>query len=436
MAATEANIEKAVQVIDELQGSGSTELLPALKRALALPRAEGMSRSVVIVTDGYVTVEAEAFDLIRTRLGEANMFAFGIGSGVNRHLIEGMARVGMGEPFVITDPSGAPARAEKFRKYIQSPVLTQVKAEFKGLSVYDVEPLSIPDVLAERPIIVFGKWRGRPTGKVTVRGRTGRGKYEKSLNVAEFRPRSSNAGLRYLWARHRIQMLDDYNNLAPDDDRVKEVTQLGLDYNLLTQYTSFVAIDSRVRSDGKPTTVKQPLPLPQGVSDYAVGGYASAGSGALRGMSMAKCRAPLSQAQTAVDACEEIDGDGLYYSADPEPPSAPEAVAEVTGVEVSCGSITTGSGPLVKVIKGLVDAEFEEIENCYASELAADPGLSGEVLVKVVVLPDGSVDRVLAIRNELNTAVLSCIKRVLKGIAFANSTGGEMEVFLTFSFSP
>ena len=66
---------------------------------------------MIIATDGYVSVEAEAFDLIRNNLGNANMFAFGIGTAVNRHLIEGMARAGMGEPFVITKPEEAPAKA-------------------------------------------------------------------------------------------------------------------------------------------------------------------------------------------------------------------------------------------------------------------------------------------------------------------------------------
>jgi Ca-activated chloride channel family protein len=129
LPATEQNIKKAIRLIERERGGGGTELLPALKRALALPRGEGYSRSVVIVTDGYVHVEKEAFDLIRNNLGKANMFPFGIGSSVNRFLIEGMARAGMGESFVITRPDDAKKTATKFRKYIASPVLTQIKLE-------------------------------------------------------------------------------------------------------------------------------------------------------------------------------------------------------------------------------------------------------------------------------------------------------------------
>jgi Ca-activated chloride channel family protein len=82
----------------------------------------------------------------------------------------------------------------------------------------------------------------------------------------------TNSALQYLWARHRITLLSDYNFLHQDAGRINEVTQLGLTYNLLTAYTSFIAIDTEVRLvNGEAVTVKQPLPLPEGVSDYAVG---------------------------------------------------------------------------------------------------------------------------------------------------------------------
>ncbi|MBN2124938.1 MAG: VWA domain-containing protein, partial [Deltaproteobacteria bacterium] len=158
--ATPANLQRARHMIEEQRGGGGTRLLPALQRALALPGSEGCSRTVVVATDGYVAVEPEAFDLIRNNLGRANLFAFGIGSSVNRHLIEGMARVGMGEPFVVTDPREAPRTAEKFRRLIASPVLTDIRVEFEAFDPYDVEPRSIPDVMADRPILLFGKWRG------------------------------------------------------------------------------------------------------------------------------------------------------------------------------------------------------------------------------------------------------------------------------------
>ncbi len=168
-------------------------------------------------------------------------------------------------------------KADKFRKMIESPVLTRVKVDFGKWEVYDVEPLSIPDVFAERPILIFGKWRGKPAGEITLRGVTGTTPYTNRIDIRKEKPSESNSALRYLWARHRVSLLSDYNVIRNDPDRVKEVTHLGLTYNLLTAYTSFVAIDTEVRvKGGEAVTVKQPLPLPQGVSDYAVGGKALA----------------------------------------------------------------------------------------------------------------------------------------------------------------
>ncbi len=278
LPATLENIDMAVQMIENKQGGGGTELLPALERALALQGTEDYSRTFVIATDGYVAVEKEAFDLIRNNLNEANFFPFGIGSSVNRYIIEGMAHVGMSEPLIVTDETEAPEKAELFREYIENPVLTNIDVVYKDFEVYDVEPLSVPDVLAERPVLIFGKWKGMPSGEIRLTGKSGNNLYTADLNVGDYKSSESNAALRYLWARHRIQILDDYGSVqnywAQDSSLIEEITALGLKYNLLTKYTSFIAVDSIVRNEGgEVETVKQPLPLPEGVSDYAVGDW-------------------------------------------------------------------------------------------------------------------------------------------------------------------
>jgi Ca-activated chloride channel family protein len=277
LPASRQNIDRALKLLREQQGGGATELLPAMKRALAMPKDDAKARSIVVVTDGYVTVEKEVFDLIRQNLDASNLFAFGIGSSVNRFLMEGMARAGKGEPFIVTNEKTAKEEAARFRRYIESPVLSNIKVRFDGFDAYDVEPVSVPDVFSARPVIVFGKWRGQqgeqPSGTVTIEGMTGEGRFLRLFNVGNTPPSGDNSALRYLWARSRIATLADYNKLSPDDKRVAEVTRLGLAYNLLTEYTSFIAVDQVVRNaGGKQDSVNQPLPMPEGVSDLAVGG--------------------------------------------------------------------------------------------------------------------------------------------------------------------
>ncbi len=269
--ATRANIEQALATIKNYSGGGSTELIPALKRVYAEPKAPEVSRTVVVVTDGYVTVEREAFELVRQNLSKANLFAFGIGSSVNRHLMEGLARAGMGEPFIITDPIQAPEQAARFRRMVESPVLTNVRVTFGGLDVYDVEPQQLPDVLSERPVIVFGKWRGEAHGRVTIEGRGAAGPYRQEVKVSDAMSPPNASALRHLWARHRIASLSDQEALEGGDRQAKAITALGLQYHLLTQYTSFIAVDKVVRNTAGSTAVDQPSPLPQGVSELALG---------------------------------------------------------------------------------------------------------------------------------------------------------------------
>jgi Ca-activated chloride channel family protein len=272
VSATAENIAAAIALLDQQRGGGGTELLSALQKALALTQPENVSRSIAIITDGYVDIEAEAFDLVRTNLNRTNLFAFGIGSSVNRHLIEGLARVGQGEPFIVTGPDTAEPAAAKFRDYIATPVLTRVALDFGRLETYDVEPTAIPDVLAQRPVIVFGKWRGAKSGRITVRGQSGDQPYANTFDLAQATMLPSSDGLAHLWARTRIAQLGDRVNLKSTDERVAQITNLGLTYNLLTKYTSFVAVDEVVRRT-TPTlqAVKQPLGLPQGVENTAVG---------------------------------------------------------------------------------------------------------------------------------------------------------------------
>jgi Ca-activated chloride channel homolog len=281
--ATPANVERAIATIEQMRAGGSTEIVPALERIAALPKSPEVARTVIVVTDGYVTVEERVFQLVRKNLGNSNVFAFGIGSSVNRHLIEGIARAGQGEPFIVTKPALAQAQAERLRRMIDAPVLTSLRARFEGLEVYDTEPArldALPDVLGGRPVALFGKWRGTqnvaggpvgPRGQLVIDGRAADGHWQQVVPVAT--PDPDAQALRLLWARQRVQQLSDEEALVGGNARREAITALGLQHSLLTNYTSFIAVDHVVRhldADSR-VSVNQPLPLPQGVSNHAIG---------------------------------------------------------------------------------------------------------------------------------------------------------------------
>lgn len=274
LPATDRNIKRAIRVIDNQSGGGGTELAPALKAAMEIPSEGDRNRSIVVITDGYISGETEIFDMIEGNQGKADFFAFGIGSAVNRYLVEGIAKTGQGEPFVVTEEEEAAKTAQQFRTYIQSPVLTDIQVSFGEFEAYDVEPAVLPTLYAQKPIILLGKYKGEAKGEIQIKGKTGAGEYSAVVSAKEVIPAENKEALRYLWARNRVDRLTDYGANKNDESVKAEVTKLGLTYQMMTPYTSFVAVLDTVRNtEGESTDVNQPNVLPLGVSNLAVSGY-------------------------------------------------------------------------------------------------------------------------------------------------------------------
>jgi len=269
LAATPENFMRAGEMLKKLEGGGGTELLPALQQALAMTAPEGTSRSLVLITDGYISAEDTAFKLIDDNLGKDNLYTFGIGSSVNRFLLEGLAKVGHAEAFVVTSSADAARESERFRQYISAPVMTDIKVTGKGVEIYDTEPRTQPDLLARRPVLVLGKFRDAKTGAaIELSGVTGTGRQQWRFPIADA-TRDSSLGI--LWARKRLEHLYVFPN-ASKDSRA-EILSLGLRYSLLTSATSFIGVDETLPTGDveAATDVKQPQPLPEGVSNAAVG---------------------------------------------------------------------------------------------------------------------------------------------------------------------
>lgn len=275
LPATRKNIRAAMRLIDEQEGGGGTLLSTALESALTTPANENMARNIITITDGYISDEKNVFQMIHQNLNTTSFFSFGIGDAVNRYLIDGIAKAGQGESFVVTDSADAVETASRFRTYIEAPILTDINVSYDGFDVYDVEPAAASTLFAQKPVVLFGKWRGEPAGSIRLTGRTGKEAYQQDISVTGIQPLEANQAIRYLWARSRVERLTDYGCNTQTEDAVKqEITTLGLNYSMITPYTSFIAVTDVIRNtDDTGTDVDQPLPLPSNVSNFAVGGY-------------------------------------------------------------------------------------------------------------------------------------------------------------------
>ncbi len=273
LAATSKNVRAAIDLIDEQEGGGGTSMLEALQTAVSVPMKEDIARSVVIITDGYISNEEDIYDLINENMDTASFFSFGIGCSVNDYLIKGIAQCGMGESFLVTDSEDAEESAKRFASYIEAPLMTGITVEYEGFDVYDVATATPSILYAKKPLILFGKWRGEPAGTITVKGKAGGEDYVQEIAVADSAVDTEDESVRYLWARTKLDQLAGYGSIRNDDSVKEEITKLGLDYNMTTPYTSFVAVVEEIRNpEGESEDVQQANPLPLQVSNLAVGG--------------------------------------------------------------------------------------------------------------------------------------------------------------------
>ncbi len=293
LRATPANIRRAVRYVTAIRGGGGTEFLPALRLALDAPKDPARSRIVLFITDGYVGDEPQILRLLRQRRRSASLFALGIGSSVNRFLIDGMARLGAGEPFVLLNTEQSAEVVGRITAVLSRPALTGIDIDWGGLPVREVTPAALPDLFAGRPLVVTGRldraaWAklGQPASLVVkLRGRLAGKPYIESLSVAVPAAGAtvSNRAVPRLWARQRIRELSDL--AAADPERAKwvklAITRIALLHNLISRYTSLVAVDARVRNrGGKQTRVDVPVHRPHGVSGRAAPPAAYAGKAA------------------------------------------------------------------------------------------------------------------------------------------------------------
>lgn len=270
--ANQANIQKAVDYLKPLEGAGGTDILKAADYALRMPVDPARLRIICFMTDGYIGSDMQTIEYVKTHRGQARMFPFGIGSSVNRFLIDGMATEGRGEADYVTLGEDGKAAAQKFYRRIDSPVLLDPQIDWGGLPVEEVYPKQIPDVFSFGPIVLKGRYTRAAEGDITVRGLVRGQPWQQTVHVSLPPIQPSAAGIESLWARAKIEDLQSQdwigaqtNNPIPD---IKEqIIDVALQHRLMSQYTSFVAVEQRVVNvGGRQRTVDVPVELPEGVS--------------------------------------------------------------------------------------------------------------------------------------------------------------------------
>jgi Ca-activated chloride channel family protein len=265
LPATADNVARAVTFVRGMRALGASEMVSGIRAALSPAGEDGRLRMVLLLTDGYIGTETDVFRAVHETLGQARLFAFGVGSAVNRYLLTRVAEEGRGDVQVVLPGDDPAAAADAFSARIARPYVTDVSIDWGGLAVSDVYPRRLPDLFADRPLRLSAHYGSAGTGNVTIHGRIAGRAFTQTVPVSLPSWGEERPELTSMWARARIGDLTTAMVLAETPALVEQVTTLGLEHHLLTDYTAFIAIDEGYHVDGQSVRVEQATQLPDGV---------------------------------------------------------------------------------------------------------------------------------------------------------------------------
>lgn len=280
VAATKANVDAGLSHIQSLAAGGGTVMLGGIESAFAQSPGGGRIRMVYLLTDGGVGNDDEILAAIKSPEGQNRLFPVGISAAPNRYLIDRLADQGRGFATylnLIEDPT---AIVGKMIERSAWPYLTDITVDWGGLSVRQVTPEVLPDVYAGLPLVISGRFDQPGTATILVKGTRAGKPFALPLTVT-LPDVEDRAPVAYVWATRRIRELlaTQYGGELPEV--VAEVTALGLEFALVTPYTSFIAVDDGATVEGSSVTVHQPNETPAGYgggSPYGGGGGSSSWS--------------------------------------------------------------------------------------------------------------------------------------------------------------
>ncbi len=274
MNATPENIRAAMVEVDRMNGGGGTHMMAGIKAVLDEPLDPARQRVVVMLTDGYIGNEQAIIVEVKSRLSDRLRFwCLGVGSSVNRFLIDGVAEVGGGMGKVLgLDEDALPVVSDMMSR-IQRSQLDEVTIDWGGLPVTEVVPEKLTSLWSGQPVQISARCAVDQPGPVTVtiRGRSEGAAVTIPVTVSLAQAPVGTAAVRTIWARQRSAGLQRQLISDQDDKLVEKITAHCLQYSLMSPYTSFVAVDERIiNPGGTGRRIDVAVPLPDGVSMEAL----------------------------------------------------------------------------------------------------------------------------------------------------------------------
>ncbi len=387
LVGTPDNVRRAKAYLQGLPAAGGTNQLDGIRAALARPLEEGRLRLVLLMTDGYIGNEDEILAETRRLRGDARLFGFGVGSSVNHFLLSRLSEEGRGfYSYVRTDEDPGEA-VTRFVRRIERPLIRDVVVDWGGLEVSDVFPNPVADLFDAQPLIVQGRYRKAGAGTVVLRGARGGLPVVFEVPVTLPALESEGRALQMAWARAQVERLSRGRYGDEDAQTISAITALGLEHRLVTKYTSLVAVDEQRVTGDAGTTVMEPTLVPDQPAVVDSGERASS--------------------QKRFNIIQVIRGGGGPVNG--------------SGVKVSLSQSD---------IMETIFAHKTQLAACAAKQLAVQPELHGELVLRWWTRADGTVERVAVESAEFaSTEFASCVTTLVKTFQFAAASRASSTTF-------
>ena len=264
--ATAGNVRSALHWVNGFEANEGTMLIDGVHAALLFPHDESRTRYVAFMTDGFIGNDREAIAEVHKCLGPARLFSFGVGQSTNRYLLDGMARMGRGAVAYLGLNDNADAVMGQYFERISHPALSNISIDWGGAKVHDVFPPEIPDLYVGRPVILTGRYDGQLPRSIVLNSKVGGRAQRVEVPVQQDPAQTDGRALPAIWARMKIEDLADQSAEDGGENLPNQIRQLALEYNLMSPYTAFVAVDSMTQTAGDHgVVVPVPVPVPEGV---------------------------------------------------------------------------------------------------------------------------------------------------------------------------
>lgn len=418
VASKPANVALTLPWLAALEAGGATEMVTGIDAALAVPHDPARLRIVAFLTDGYVGNEDQILARVGAQLGEARLFCFGVGSAVNRYLLEELAALGRGSVAVVRPDEDTAAAVAGFQRRIDAPVLTDVRIDWGDLAVRDV-PRALPDLFLGQPLVIAGHYDRAAAGTVAVRGKLGGRdvRFDVPVTLPDRDP--ARPAIASVWARQRIAELSRRLVRKAEPAIEHEILGLALAHHLLSPYTAFVAVDdARVTAGGAAKQVAVPVEVPALVGDISIRGegYGTFGAGSYGTIGYGYGTAGIASFGGAAR-------------------SATVRVAATPTVALA--QPIAYSGSLDKaILRRYLKRRLDAIRYCYEKALLARPALTGTLTAHFTIDATGHVVQSSA-TGLGDDAVEACVAEVIGTIEFpVTPGGGTIAVNYPFTFVP